>query len=63
MRYRLPARFVRREQLPRCIGQKQRWFLLKLREGAAEHCGIDVMSMQAEYVFDWAARILGGMRA
>ena len=34
-----------------------------LREGAAEHCGIDVMSMQAEYVFDWAARVLGGRRA
>ena len=33
-----------------------------LREGAAEHCGIDVMSMQAEYVFDWAARVLGGVR-
>src|SRR5579863_535988 len=36
MRYRLPARYVRREQLPLCIGQKQRWFLLKLRAGAAE---------------------------
>ena len=33
-----------------------------LLEGAAEHCGIDVMSMQAEYVFDWVARILGGIR-
>ena len=37
--------------------------VFSLREGAAEHCGIDVMSMQAEYVFDWAARILGGVRA
>jgi pimeloyl-ACP methyl ester carboxylesterase len=37
--------------------------VFSLREGAAEHCGIDVMSMQAEYVFDWAARILGGIRA
>ena len=36
MRYRLPARYVRREQLPLCIGQKQRWFLLKLRDGAAQ---------------------------
>lgn len=36
MRYRLPARYVRREQLPLCIGQKQRWFLLKLRAGAAQ---------------------------
>ena len=31
LRYRLPERFVRREQLPLCIGQKQRWFLLRLR--------------------------------
>jgi putative (di)nucleoside polyphosphate hydrolase len=33
LRYRLPARYVRREQLPLCIGQKQRWFLLRLRSG------------------------------
>jgi len=31
LRYRLPARFQRREQLPLCIGQKQRWFLLRAR--------------------------------
>jgi putative (di)nucleoside polyphosphate hydrolase len=31
LRYRLPARYVRREQQPLCIGQKQRWFLLRLR--------------------------------
>ena len=37
--------------------------IFSLREGAAEHCGIDVMSMQAEYMFDWAARVLGGIRA
>jgi putative (di)nucleoside polyphosphate hydrolase len=30
LRYRLPARYVRRHQTPRCIGQKQRWFLLRL---------------------------------
>lgn len=30
LRYRLPARYVRREQRPVCIGQKQRWFLLRL---------------------------------
>jgi putative (di)nucleoside polyphosphate hydrolase len=30
LRYRLPTRFVRREQQPVCIGQKQRWFLLRL---------------------------------
>jgi putative (di)nucleoside polyphosphate hydrolase len=31
LRYRLPPRFVRRNQKPLCIGQKQRWFLLRLR--------------------------------
>ncbi len=30
LRYRLPPRFVRREQTPLCIGQKQRWYLLRL---------------------------------
>ena len=31
LRYRLPARYVRRNQQPICIGQKQRWFLLGLK--------------------------------
>ncbi len=30
LRYRLPARYVRRNVRPVCLGQKQRWFLLKL---------------------------------
>ncbi len=30
IRYRLPDRFVRRDSKPLCIGQKQRWFLLRL---------------------------------
>ncbi len=31
LHYRLPKRFVRRHQRPVCIGQKQRWFLLRLK--------------------------------
>ena len=31
LRYRLPARYVRRNRQPVCIGQKQRWFLLRLK--------------------------------
>lgn len=31
LRYRLPARFVRRDGSPLCIGQKQRWYLLRCR--------------------------------
>jgi len=30
LRYRLPRRYIRYHSLPVCIGQKQRWFLLKL---------------------------------
>jgi putative (di)nucleoside polyphosphate hydrolase len=30
LRYRLPDRYIRRDSQPLCIGQKQRWFLLRL---------------------------------
>ncbi len=33
LRYRLPPQFVRRDSSPVCIGQKQRWYLLKLGAG------------------------------
>ena len=36
LRYRLPARFIRRNQRPVCIGQKQRWFLLRLKDADVE---------------------------
>jgi putative (di)nucleoside polyphosphate hydrolase len=31
LRYRLPERFIRKNSMPRCIGQKQRWFMLRLQ--------------------------------
>lgn len=31
LRYRLPNRFVRHHSQPLCVGQKQKWFLLRLR--------------------------------
>ncbi|MCP3687865.1 MAG: RNA pyrophosphohydrolase [Gammaproteobacteria bacterium] len=31
LRYRLPHRFIRKNSSPRCIGQKQKWFLLELQ--------------------------------
>lgn len=34
--YTLPDRYIRRRSRPVCIGQKQRWFLLRLAAG--EHC-------------------------
>lgn len=38
LRYRLPNRFVRRRQEPLCIGQKQKWFLLRFlaEDGAVQ---------------------------
>lgn len=33
LRYRLPKRFIRRGNKPVCIGQKQRWFLLRMLAG------------------------------
>lgn len=30
LRYRLPKRLIRRHSVPVCIGQKQRWFALRL---------------------------------
>ena len=30
LRYRLPDKFIRRTSKPLCIGQKQRWFMLRL---------------------------------
>jgi len=31
LKYRLPDRFVRRDKKPLCIGQKQRWYILRLK--------------------------------
>ena len=31
LRYRLPKRYLRRGEAPLCIGQKQKWYLLRLR--------------------------------
>jgi len=31
--YRLPLRYQRHDSQPLCIGQKQRWFLLRVRDG------------------------------
>ncbi len=30
LRYRLPDRYIRKGQKPLCIGQKQKWFLLRM---------------------------------
>ncbi len=38
LRYRLPKRFIRRHCGPICIGQKQRWFLLRVDCGEDAFC-------------------------
>lgn len=38
LRYRLPKRFIRKHSLPLCIGQKQRWFLLKVNCKSSDFC-------------------------
>ena len=35
LRYRLPDRFIRRASKPLCVGQKQRWFMLRLVSDAS----------------------------
>ena len=38
LRYRLPQRYVRKNSKPLCIGQKQKWFLLKLVNNEERIC-------------------------
>jgi putative (di)nucleoside polyphosphate hydrolase len=38
LRYRLPKRYIRKNCQPRCIGQKQVWFLLKIDCGEEAFC-------------------------
>jgi putative (di)nucleoside polyphosphate hydrolase len=40
LRYRLPEKFVRHGSKPLCIGQKQRWFILRL-QGDEEQLQLD----------------------
>ena len=47
LRYRLPRRYVRRRSRPLCIGQKQRWFLLRML-GSEERLRFD-LTTQPEF--------------
>ncbi len=38
LHYRLPKRFIRRHCQPLCIGQKQRWFLLRVQCNETDFC-------------------------
>ncbi len=50
LRYRLPKRYVRAGQEPLCIGQKQKWFLLKLDDANTRHIRFDVDTPEFD---DW----------
>ena len=52
LRYRLPRRFVRRRSRPLCIGQKQRWFLLRLL-GDEDRVRFDVTSRPEFDAWQW----------
>jgi putative (di)nucleoside polyphosphate hydrolase len=38
LHYRLPSRLVRHNSQPLCVGQKQKWFLLRLRTSDSNVC-------------------------
>ena len=38
LRYRIPEKMQRKRSIPRCIGQKQRWFFLQLMEDPKKIC-------------------------
>lgn len=38
LRYRLPKRFIRRHSHPLCIGQKQRWYMLRVLCNESDFC-------------------------
>ena len=52
LRYRLPRQYVRRRARPLCIGQKQRWFLLRMR-GGDERLRFDVTTKPEFDAWRW----------
>jgi len=48
LRYRLPKQYVRRHGAPRCVGQKQRWVLLRF-EGQDSQLRFDATSEPPEF--------------
>lgn len=50
LRYHLPERFIRRQENPRCVGQKQQWFLLEL---TGDESNIDLKVMHKPEFDAW----------
>lgn len=51
LRYRLPSRLVRKNTTPVCIGQKQKWFLLRL---STQDDRIDLAATEKPEFDSWA---------
>lgn len=51
LRYRLPSRLIRHYSKPLCIGQKQKWFLLRLKNKEAK---IDLQANNSPEFDSWA---------
>lgn len=54
LRYRLPRRYVRSGREPLCIGQKQKWFLLRLDETNTKHIRFDTSKPEFEQ-WEWVS--------
>ena len=50
LRYKLPKRMVRRKSQPMCIGQKQKWFLLRL---AGDESRVNLQSTTSPQFEGW----------
>ena len=56
LRYKIPEHMIRKNQKPRCIGQKQKWFLLKLEAGLEDvnfDCGDKAEFSSCRWVSYW----------
>ena len=50
LKYRLPQNLIREHQMPLCIGQKQKWFLLRL---LSDDCAIKLNQSNSVEFNDW----------
>ena len=51
LKYRLPPHLIRQRCFPKCIGQKQRWFLLRM---LSDESRIDLQNSKAPEFDGWA---------
>ena len=52
LKYNLPARMVHWDEKPVCVGQRQKWFLLRINEGADRKIAFHKSPVPAEFD-DW----------